>query len=116
MSKAFAPLRKSKLARRVVYKVLGVHDYNDAPDNMKKTMTNMLDSDKKLDLSKITTKTRIVWGTDDQMTPLRQGKKMHELLGNSSLTVKEGWRHSHYLKDIKETAAEIAAQYKELEK
>ena len=116
MSKAFAPLRKSKLARKVVYKVLGVHDYNDAPDNMKKTMTNMLDSDKKLDLSKITTKTRIVWGADDRMTPLRQGKKMHELLSNSSLTVKEGWRHSHYLKDIKETAAEIAVQYKELEK
>ena len=116
MSKAFAPLKKSKLARKVVHKVLGVHDYNDAPENMKKTMTNMLDSDKVLDLSKITTKTRIVWGTDDQMTPLRQGKKMHEQLCNSSLTVKEGWRHSHYLKDVKETAAEIAKQYKELEK
>ena len=116
MSKAFAPLKKSKLARKVVHKVLGVHDYNDAPDNMKKTMTNMLDSDKVLDLSNITTKTRIVWGMDDQMTPLRQGKKMHEQLCNSSLTVKEGWRHSHYLKDVKETAAEIAKQYKELEK
>ena len=116
MSKAFAPLKKSKLARKVVHKVLGVHDYNDAPENMKKTMTNMLDSDKVLDLSKITTETRIVWGTDDQMTPLRQGKKMHEQLCNSSLTVKEGWRHSHYLKDVKETAAEIAKQYKELEK
>ena len=97
MSKAFAPLKKSKLMRKVVHKALGVHDYNDAPENMKKTMTNML-----------------VWGTDDQMTPLRQGKKMHELLKNSKLTIKEGWRHSHYLKSIEETAAEVAAQYKEL--
>ena len=74
----------------------------------------MLDSDKVLDLSKITTKTRIVWGADDQLTPLRQGKKMHELLKNSTLTIKEGWRHSHYLQSIDETAAEVVAQYKEL--
>ena len=114
MSKAFAPLKKSKLARKVVHKVLGVHDYNDAPENMKKTMTNMLDSDKTLDISKITTKTQMVWGTDDQMTPIRQGEKMHKLLKNSKLTVKEGWRHSHYLRSIEETAAEIATQYKEL--
>ena len=114
LSKAFAPLKKSKIARKVVHKVLGVHDYNDAPENMKKTMSNMLDSDKTLDLSKITTKTRIVWGTDDQLTPLRQGKKMHELLKNSTLTIKEGWRHSHYLQSIDETAAEVVAQYKEL--
>ena len=114
MSKAFSPLKKSKLARKVVHKVLGVHDYNDAPENMKKTMTNMLDSDKELDISQITTKTQIIWGTDDQMTPLRQGEKMHKLLKNSKLTIKEGWRHSHYLRDIKATAAEIAKQYEEL--
>ncbi len=114
MSKAFAPLKKSKLARKIVHKALGVHDYNDAPENMKKTMTNMLDSDKVLDISKVTTKTMLVWGTDDQMTPLRQGEKMHELLKNSKLTIKEGWRHSHYLKSIEETAAEIAKQYEEL--
>ena len=113
MSKAFAPLKKSKLARKVVHKVLVVHDYNDAPENMKKTMTNMLDSDKVLDISQITTKTQMIWGTDDQMTPLRQGEKMHKLLKNSKLTIKEGWRHSHYLRDIKATAAEIAKQYKE---
>ena len=71
----------------------------------------MLESDKSLDVSKITTKTMMIWGTDDHMTPLRQGEKMHELLKNSKLTIKEGWRHSHYLQDIKETAAEIAKQY-----
>jgi pimeloyl-ACP methyl ester carboxylesterase len=114
MSKVFSPLKKSKLARKAVHKVLGVHDYNDAPENMKKTLTNMLDSDKNLDISGITTKTMLVWGSDDRMTPLRQGKKMHELLKNSKLTVKEGWRHSHYLKSTKETADEIAKQYEEL--
>ncbi len=114
MSKAFAPLKKSKLARRVVHKVLRVHDYNDAPENMKKTMTNMLDSDKVLDISSIKTPTRLIWGTDDQMTPLRQGKKMHELLKNSKISIKEGWCHSHYLRSADELAEEIAKQYKDL--
>lgn len=114
MSKAFALLKKSKLARKIVHKVLGVHDYNDAPENMKKTMTNMLDSDKTLDISGIKTKTMIIWGADDRMTPLRQGHKMHELLKNSQLTIKDGWRHSHYLQNVSETADEIAKQYKEL--
>ena len=114
MSKAFAPLKKSKVARKLVHKVLRVHDYNDAPENMKKTMTNMLDSDKKLDISGIKTPTRIIWGTDDQMTPLRQGKKMHELLKNSKISIKEGWRHSHYLRSADELAEEIAKQYKDL--
>ena len=114
MSKAFALLKKSKLARKIVHKVLGVHDYNDAPENMKKTMTNMLDSDKTLDISGIKTKTMIIWGTNDRMTPLRQGQKMHELLKNSQLTIKDGWRHSHYLQNVSETADEIAKQYKEL--
>ena len=114
MSKAFAPLKKSKIARKLVHKVLRVHDYNDAPENMKKTMTNMLDSDKKLDISGIKTPTRIIWGTDDQMTPLRQGKKMHELLKNSKISIKEGWRHSHYLRSADELAEEIAKQYKDL--
>ena len=81
---------------------------------MKKTMTNMLDSDKTLDISGIKTKTMIIWGADDRMTPLRQGQKMHELLKNSQLTIKDGWRHSHYLQNVSETADEIAKQYKEL--
>ena len=59
ISKVFSPLKKSKLARKAVHKALRVHDYNDASDNMKKTLTNMLDSDKELDISGITTKTMI---------------------------------------------------------
>ncbi|MBP5656106.1 alpha/beta hydrolase [Candidatus Saccharibacteria bacterium] len=114
LSKTFSPLKKSKFARNLVHSLLGVHDYNDAPENMKVTMTNMLEADKTIDFSKITTKTRLVWGSEDKLTPLRQGKKMHELLKNSTLTVKEGWRHSHYLQSIDETAAEVAAQYEEL--
>ena len=116
LSKTFAPLKKSKLARKIVHKALRVHDYNDAPENMKQTLTNMLDSDKNLKIDQISTPARLVWGTEDRMTPLRQGKKMDELLQNSHLTIKEGWRHSHYLQSTAEMAAEIAKQYEALTK
>ena len=83
---------------------------------MKKTLSNMLDSDKSLDVTDLATETQIIWGSDDQITPLRQGKKLHAALKNSKLRVKEGWRHSHYLVNIDELADEIADAYFALRK
>lgn len=114
LSKVFSPLKKSKFARRVVHKVLGASDYENAPENMKQTLANMIESDKQLDITKVTTPTQIIWGADDNITPLRQGKKIHELINGSELTVKEGWRHSHYLVSTKELADEIADKFKKL--
>ena len=114
LSKVFSPLKKSKFARRVVHKVLGASDYENAPENMRQTLANMIESDKLLDIAKVTTPTQIIWGSDDNITPLRQGKKIHELIEGSELTVKEGWRHSRYLVSTKELADEIADKFKKL--
>ena len=114
LSKVLSPLKKSKFARKVAHKILGASDYENAPENMKLTLTNMLDSDKALNIAKVTTPTQIIWGSDDNITPLRQGRKMHELLPHSELTVKEGWRHSHYLVSTEELAKEIADKFVKL--
>ena len=114
LSKVLSPLKKSKFARKIAHKILGASDYENAPENMKLTLTNMLDSDKALDIAKVTTPTQIIWGSDDNITPLRQGKKMHELLPHSELTVKDGWRHSHYLVSTEELAEEIADKFVKL--
>lgn len=114
LSKVFSPLKKSKFARRVVHKILGASDYENAPENMKQTLTNMIESDKQLDIAKVTTPTQIIWGSDDNITPLRQGQKIHELIKGSELTVKDGWRHSHYLVSTKELADEIADKFTKL--
>ncbi len=115
-SKLFAPLKKITILRKVIHKLLGASDYDNAPENMKQTLTNMLDSDKKLDISEITTKTEIIWGEEDNITPPRMGKKMHELLKNSNLKIMPGWRHSRYLVDVDDLAKEIAKSYKNLTK
>ena len=81
---------------------------------MKQTLDNMLNSDKTLKLNGITTPTQIIWGSDDNITPPRQGRKMHELLQNSELDMKEGWRHSRYLVDTQELADVIAEKVNKL--
>ena len=98
-SKVFAPLKKVKPLRKVYHKLLGASDYDRAPENMKKTLSNMLDSDKKLDISKVTTPTAILWGKKDTITPPRQAEKMHELIKGSTLDFYANWSHAPYISD-----------------
>ena len=113
-AKVLSPLKKSKFIRKAAHRVIGANDYENAPENMKVTLDNMIQSDKSLDISKVTTRAEIIWGADDQITPPRQGEKMHAALKNSKLTMKPGWRHSHYLVSTEELAAEIARAYHDL--
>lgn len=108
VSKAFSPLKNIKPLRKVYHKLLGASDYDHAPENMKKTLANMLDSDKNLDFSPITTEAVILWGKQDTVTPPRQGEKMHELLKNSTITFYDRWTHSPYIGDPKGLARAIA--------
>ena len=110
-AKTFAPLKKIPLLRKIFHRLIGANDYENAPENMKKTLHNMLESHKVLELSKITTKAQIIWGEDDKITPLRQGKKMHELLKNSQLIIKRGWGHSPYFEHKDALARQIMKSY-----
>ena len=98
-SKIMSPLKKVKPLRKVVHKVLGASDYDNAPENMKKTLANMLDSDKVLDIKKVTTPTTIIWGETDNVTPLRQGEKMHQQIAGSEFITRKNWNHAPYIMD-----------------
>jgi pimeloyl-ACP methyl ester carboxylesterase len=81
---------------------------------MKKTLANMLDSDKKLDISKVKTPTTILWGESDTITPLRQGEKMHELIEGSSFTSYKNWTHAPDICDAAGLARAINNSLKEI--
>lgn len=98
-SKALSPLKRIKPLRKVVHKLLGASDYDHAPENMKETLANMLDSDKKLDMGKVTTPATILWGKMDNVTPPRQAAVMHRRLKNSELKYFENWTHAPYICD-----------------
>lgn len=114
-SKILKPLKKIKPLRKVVHKVLGASDYDRAPENMKQTLANMLDSDKRLDVSPITTPTTIIWGVADTVTPLRQGKKLHQGIKGSQLIVEKDWPHAPYIKAPEHLARIIAKAVKDAE-
>lgn len=112
-AKVLKPLKYIPLVRKVVYRVIGGSDYDRAPANMKKTLHNMLESDKNLDLHGIETQTAILWGKSDQVTTIAQGRKMAHDLPNASIREFEGWAHAPYITHPNELAAAII---EELEK
>lgn len=112
LSKKFSFLKKIPGLTKVWHKLTGASDYAQAPENMKQTLTNMLESDKKLDLSKITVPTSIIWGADDTVTPPHQAKIMHEKIKNSTLEIHRGWAHAPYISHPSELAKAIYRAYK----
>ena len=108
LSKAFGIFKRVPILRKVFHKLVGASDYAHAPENMKKTLANMHESDKNLDPSRIKVKTSILWGENDQITPLRQGKKLHELISGSTFYSSEKWRHAPYIDDPKGLAKAIS--------
>ena len=112
LAKAGKPLKKLPLINRAFHKLTGSTDYSKAPENMKKTLTNMLESDKDLDISKVTTPTTILWGEKDTITPPRHAKKMDELLPESELKFYANWTHAPYISSPDELARVLTALIK----
>ena len=82
---------------------------------MKNTLVNMLESDKNLDLGKVTTKTYILWGKKDTTTPPRQATKMYEGLPNAELKFFAKWTHAPYISDPEGLARALMTLARRLE-
>lgn len=107
LSKKFSFLKNIPGLTKVWYKLTGTTDYARAPENMKQTLANMLESDKNLDLTRVTTPTSIIWGAADNVTPPHQGEKMHADIVGSSFELHPDWTHAPYLSHPKELADAI---------
>ncbi|MBQ2672847.1 alpha/beta hydrolase [Candidatus Saccharibacteria bacterium] len=114
LAKLGKPLKKIPLVDKIFHKVTGSTDYSKAPENMKKTLTNMLSSDKELDLSKVETKTFILWGKKDTTTPPRQATTMYEKLPNAELKFYANWTHAPYISNPDELARALTVLVKRL--
>lgn len=112
VSKKLGFLKKIPGFTRIWHKLTGATDYAKAPENMKKTLSNMIDSDKKLDLTKVTVPTTILWGEADTITPPRQAEVMHEKITNSMLEIFPEWTHAPYISHPEQLAKAIYQAYK----
>ena len=106
MAKILAPLKHIPGLKKIVYRLLG-SDYGSAPDNMKRTLANMLASDASFDASQVTAPTAIIWGKEDTTTPLSMGRALGERIPHSSLTIMSEWQHAPYRTHPEQLAQEI---------
>lgn len=97
---------------KIWQKLSGLSNQTKGPANMRKTLTNMLDGDKKLDISKIKVPTSILWGGNDTVTPPRQAETIHQKIAGSSLEIFPNWTHAPYISHPAELAKSIFRVYK----
>lgn len=114
LAKIGKPLKKISLLDKIFHKITGSTDYSHAPENMKKTLVNMLESDKTLNLSKVETKTFILWGKKDTTTPPRQATMMYEGLPNAELKFYANWTHAPYISNPEELAKVLTGLLKRI--
>lgn len=97
----------SESKRKILYKLARENDYNMAPPIMRKTMQNLINDDLKNELEKIEVSTHIIWGRNDQTTPLKNGLLMHKKIKNSELHIIDNARHSPQFTHVEDVAKVI---------
>lgn len=104
LAKIGKPFKKIPIIEKIFHRITGTTDYSTAPENMKQTLVNMLESDKDLKFSNITVPTLILWGKKDTTTPPRQGTMLYEKLPNADLKFFKNWTHAPYISNPNELA------------
>lgn len=79
-----ANLRKH--LRFLAYRLIREYDYYKA-GNLKKTLVNVLSDDPERYITDIKVPTFILWGEDDQVTPVSIAKELHKLIKNCQLVI-----------------------------
>lgn len=94
LAKVGTRIVNSKKLRDFLYFLAREKDYKNASGNIKKTMVNLIESDIALEIDRISVPTIIVWGQDDKITPVSDGKILSERIVNSKLYIINDARHS----------------------
>ncbi len=97
------------LGRKLLYRLVRVHDYERASDVMRRTMIKVSSEDLRPLLSKITVPTDLFWGTEDGMTPYRDAKIMEREIPNATLHTYLGVHHRVHRDRAKEIAEVITS-------
>lgn len=92
------------LARKTLYRLLRVRDYEEASERMRQTMGLIVAENLTPLLEKITVPTDLFWGSKDTLTPLADGQLMNKKIVQSKLHIYEGMRHRVHIERAKEIA------------
>lgn len=96
-------------AKKVLYRLVRVHDYERASPCMQTTMQYVVREDFRPIVPCIQVPADIYWGTNDGMTPVSDAYFLHKYLPRSTLHVYEHARHGIHKTNATEIAAVIIA-------
>ena len=86
--------RLQPVAKKFLYKLVRVHDYESASPIMRETLMRVTAENLRPLLPTITLPTVIFWGEDDTMTPVADGYVMYKAMKKSRLYTYPGVRHA----------------------
>lgn len=89
----FRPLQ-NKL-RKNLYQMAGSTDYLEA-NEMRQIFINVINEDLQVDAAKISKPTLLLWGQDDDVTPVSDAERLHVLIDSSKLVIISGAGHFVY--------------------
>lgn len=90
--------------RGLLYKAARSHDYEVATPAMRQTMINLVEADRTLELERVAVPTTLIWGSDDKLTPLGDGRTLAKRIKGAKLDVIAGARHAPFDSHPDETA------------
>jgi pimeloyl-ACP methyl ester carboxylesterase len=100
--------------RPYIYRLIGSEDYLASPE-LKQTFRNILSEDLEPLLDKISLPTTLVWGANDDETPLKAGEIMYRKIRGSHLLVIDDAGHYVFLDHREEVVEEILRFLTEIE-
>ena len=115
LAKIGKPLKKIPVVDKAFHRFTGTTDYSKAPENMKQTLINMLESDKNLKIENVSTPSFILWGKKDTTTPPRQATTIYEKLPHAELKFYANWTHAPYISDPEGLARALEKLVKKLQ-
>lgn len=95
------------LVQKIWYRTTGERDYYRASARMKKTMSLVLSEEMSPRLSDLHVPTLICWGDKDDVTPLADGRIIHERVAGSRMKIFDGVGHDLNFKRPDELAKEM---------
>lgn len=97
-------LTSSKKARKILYKFAREKDYLQADKALKQTMANVISQDQRNDLPFVKAHTLIIWGSQDNVTPLADGRLINKNITGSRLQIIDQAKHSPHFTHTKDVA------------
>jgi pimeloyl-ACP methyl ester carboxylesterase len=98
---------KSAFLERILYRFARAKDYREANPIMKETMANLIAVDIVPELSKITMPVLLLWGANDNQTPVSDAYVLANGLPQAKLYVLSDAGHSPHATHTKEVAEQI---------